>query len=99
MFFSNNTKLESTLDEQIKENEELKVQIEELTKEKLELQKQARYSDGNQVMNDLIKSLTQGLTNGCDRDLKIIQDDLVSNLDDLEDIDTRNQINNEHTES
>ena len=96
MFFSNNTKLESTLKEQAKENEELKAQIEELTQEKLELQKQARYADSNKVMNELIKSLTHGLTEGCDRDLKIIQKDLSTNLEDLEDIDKRNQDNNEH---
>ncbi len=50
-------------------------------------------------MNELIKSLTQGLTDGCDRDLKIIQNDLSNNLESLEDIDKRNHTNIQHTQS
>ena len=96
MFFSNNTQLESDIATKAKENELLKQEIEELKKKNSDLEKQVRYSDTDKVMNELIKSLTQGLTDGCDRDLKIIQNDLVSNLDALEDIDTRNQNNNEH---
>jgi methyl-accepting chemotaxis protein len=39
------------------------------------------------------------LTDGCDRDLQLIQKDLESNLDALKDIDVRNQENNEHTQA
>ena len=96
MFFGNNTQLEADLKEQKQENEYLRREIEELTQKNSELQKKAGYADSNKVMNELIKSLTHGLTDGCDRDLKFIQQDLQDNLGALEDIDTRNQANNEH---
>ena len=99
MFFGNNKELESDLRAQKQENESLKQQIEELSKKNLELEKQARYADSNKVMNELIKSLTHGLTDGCDRDLKYIQHDLQENVEALEDIDIRNKENNEHTEA
>ncbi|MEA1920413.1 MAG: methyl-accepting chemotaxis protein, partial [Campylobacterota bacterium] len=67
------------------------------TQKNQELEKQARYADSNQVMNELIKALTHGLTDACDRDLKLIQTDLESNLEALEDVDKRNQENNQHT--
>ena len=97
MFFGNTSQLESDLKAQKLENENLQAKIEELTQKNLELQKQARYADTNQVMNELIKSLTHGLTDGCDRDLKIIQGDLEANVESLEDIDVRNKENNEYT--
>ncbi|HIP20247.1 MAG TPA: hypothetical protein EYG70_03895 [Sulfurimonas sp.] len=46
----------------------------------------------------MIKSLTQGLTEGSDRDLKILQTDLIKNLEALEDIDERNKINDTNTD-
>ena len=97
MFFSNNHKLESDLKALKNENESLKQELSELQDTNAELRKQANYADSNKVMNELIKSLTHGLTDGCDRDLKLIQSDLESNLTSLEDIDMRNQENNEHT--
>ena len=97
MFFSNNKQLEEDLRVKTQENNSLLTKIEKLEQKNLELEKQARYADSNKVMNDLIKSLTHGLTDGCDRDLKIIQNDLESNLEALEDVDKRNQENNEHS--
>ena len=97
MFFSNNTQLESKIQTQSEEIDSLKQEVESLNQKNKELEKQARYADSNKVMNELIKSLTHGLTDGCDRDLKLIQTDLESNLSALEDIDGRNQQNNEHT--
>ena len=99
MFFSNDTQLKSDLADQKRENEELQAQIKVLQAQNDDLEKQARYADSNQVMNDLIKSLTQGLTDGCQRDLNIIQKDLEVNLEALEDVDTRNSQNNELTEA
>jgi len=100
MFFSNNSsQLEADLKAQKLQNETLQQRIDDLTQKNTELEKEARYSDSNKVMSELIKSLTQGLTDGCDRDLKIIQTDLEQNLSSLEDIDNRNQTNNEYTES
>jgi len=97
MFFSNNTELETKIKTQSNEITSLKQEVQELTQKNHELEKQARYSDSNQVMNELIKSLTHGLTDGCDRDLRLIQSDLESNVEALEDIDGRNQQNDEHT--
>ena len=63
-----------------------------------QLQQEVKSSNNEKIMNDLIKSLTKGLTDGCDRDLKILQTDLSDNLSALEDIDTRNQSNTQHTD-
>jgi len=97
MFFSNNAQLEADLKAKDAEIESLKRDIEELGQKNSDLVAKARYADTNRVMNELIKSLTHGLTDGCDRDLKLIQSDLESYLGDLEDIDVRNQENNGHT--
>ena len=97
MFFNSNAEQERKLKSYEKEIETLKQEIQELTQKNQELEEQARYSDSNRVMNELIKSLTHGLTDGCDRDLTLIQTDLENNLGALEDIDGRNQQNDEHT--
>jgi len=97
MFFSNNTQLEAKISTQDKEIISLHEQIEELSQKNQELEKQARYADSNKIMNELIKSLTHGLTDGCDRDLKLIQTDLEVTVTSLEDIDKRNQENDSHT--
>lgn len=99
MLFNNNKQLEAELSLQKEENISLRSQVEELTQKNLELERQVRDSDSNRVMNELIKSLTSGLTDGCDRELKLIQNDLENNLEALEDIDGRNRINNEYTHS
>ncbi len=99
MFFNNTHHLENQIKKYQSEIETLKQQVEGLSTKNKELEKQARYAHSNQVMNDLIKSLTHGLTDGCDRDLKLLQSDLGNNLDALEDIDNKNQENNEHTNS
>jgi methyl-accepting chemotaxis protein len=77
----------------------LKEEIEDLNHKKSELENRAKYNDSTKVMNELIKSLTHGLTEGCDRDLKYIQSDLESNLNALEDVDIKNIENNEHTKA
>ncbi len=97
MFFSNNVELELQVKTQSEEIENLKQENEDLIQKNKELEKQVRYADGTQVMNELIKSLTHGLTDGCARDLQVIQVDLETNVSALQDIDVRNQVNNEHT--
>ena len=99
MFFTNNNELKEELHAQKKENKSLKNEIQVLKQENDTLNKQARYADSSQVMNNLIKSLTQGLTTGCNRDLTILQHDLELNLESLEDIDVRNTANNEHAQA
>jgi methyl-accepting chemotaxis protein len=97
MFFNNTTQQDSKIQSLEKEIEDLKQEVENLTQKNKELESLARDADKNQVMNELIKSLTHSLTDGCDRDLKIIQTDLEDNLGALEDIDSRNQQNDEYT--
>jgi len=91
MIFTNNHELKADLESKEKE-------IENLNQKNQELEKEVRYVENNKVMNELIKSLTHGLTEGCDRDLKLIQSDLENNLEALKDVDIRNQENNEHVE-
>ena len=97
MFFSNSQQLEADMKALQLKNDALKSEIDELTQRNIELEKEVSHSDSNKVMNELIKSLTHGLTDGCDRDLKLIQSDLEGNLGALEDIDGRNQENDKHT--
>ncbi len=91
--FGNNKALE----EKIKEKDARIVELEEelvgVNAKVFSLEKELRESDANAVMNELIKSLTQGLTDGCDRDLKLLQNNLSDNLSALEDISNRNQDN------
>ena len=98
MFFSNNTKHEEELKEKDKRISELQSQLDEANNRIDELQGKVSESKSEHVMNELIISLTNGLTNGCDRDLKILQNDLSDNLSALEDIDSRNEQNNEYTQ-
>jgi len=98
MLFGNNDKLEAELRQKKQEINDLQSELDEANSRITELERTAKDSHNNQIMNNLIQSLTQGLTDGCDRDLKILQGDLSNNLDALKDVDSRNQANNEHTE-
>ena len=97
MFFSNTKQIQEDLDKVQKENSTLKQEVLALTQSNEELEQKLINFNSNEVMNNLIKSLTQGLTTGCNRDLKMIQSDLEHNLNALEDIDMRNSENTEHT--
>jgi len=97
MFFSTKGKSDEKVESLNRKIELLNKQIQELEVKNQELENQARYADSNKIMNELIKSLTHGLTDGCDRDLKLIQSDLEGNLDSLEDINKRNHENDEYT--
>ena len=98
MFFGNNKAIQKELDEKETRIKELEEALRVSEGKASEFEKQARYADSNKVLNDLIKSLTQGLTDGCDRDLKILQNDLSNNLGALEDITQRNAENSEFTD-
>jgi len=99
MFFSNDSELKNELAQLKSENSSLHERIENLEAQNSDLQQQLQGDKSSQVMNDLIKSLTQGLTKGCQRDLTIIQQDLEVNLGALEDVDVRNTENNLHTQA
>jgi len=98
MFFGNNTELESKIKVQGARIKELEEQLLQANTQNESLQKQLSSEHDSAIMNTLIKSLTQGLTDGCDRDLKMLQTDLGDNLGALEDINKRNTSNSEFTD-
>ena len=93
MFNSNKRELESTIKSQEAEIASLKAALEIAENENAQLKSITKNNDNAQVLNELIKSLTQGLTDSCGRDLSILQGDLAQNLGSLEDIDDRNHQN------
>jgi len=95
MFFQNCDQIKRELHEKELRIEELEATISALEEENSSLKSSVTSMDQNEVMNKLIKSLTQGLTDGCDRDLKVLQDDLSENLSSLEDVTKRNEDNGE----
>jgi len=97
MFFRNNSELENKIKEQDSRIKELEDALALSNAQNSELQTSVSSASQSDIMNKLIKSLTQGLTDGCDRDLKTLQSDLSDNLGALEDISTRNQNNAEFT--
>ena len=99
MFFNNNDNKSDDIQRYQSEIESLKQQVEELTRKNSELELQAQQADDDKIMNELIKTLTRGLTDGCGRDLQIIQGNLGDNLNALENIDIKNQQNNKYTDS
>ncbi len=96
--FGNNKKLEEDLKQKELQISQLSSALAEANETIGELETRLKNSNHDKIMNDLIKSLTKGLTDGCDRDLKILQNDLSNNLGALEDIDGRNRSNTEHTD-
>jgi methyl-accepting chemotaxis protein len=97
MFFSQNKELDERIKKLEEENSTLLQELQELKEKNLELEKESKHAKTNEIMNNLIKSLTQGLTDGCERDLNLLQTDLEKNVSALEDIDEKNTQNNEHT--
>ena len=95
MFNSNKKQLESTIANQEAEIASLKSALATAEEEKRRLKNTIASSDNTQVLNELIKSLTQGLTDSCGRDLSILQSDLSQNVNHLEDINARNHKNAE----
>ncbi len=85
MFFSNNN-LEEQITSKDREIDELKSELQNAKSEISELKKEQAKSDTNNIMNNLIRNLTTGLTDSCEYDLKEIQADLATNLEELEDI-------------
>ena len=99
MLFGKNTQLEEEL--RVKEGKirQLEEELSQAHNTISQLESETKNTHNDHIMNELIKSLTQGLTDGCQRDLMVLQNDLSDNLQALEDIDTRNQSNSEHTDN
>ena len=98
MFFNNCDKLESEIKAKDIRIQELEDTLSTLKQENSDLKAKATGADQNAIMNELIKSLTQGLTDGCDRDLKLLQTDLSDNLAALEDVSKLNKDNGVFTD-
>jgi len=97
MFFNNTKETDERIKNLEEKNRSLLQEVEDLKEANVALEQEARQAHSNEIMNELIKALTQGLTDGCDRDLTLLQKDLENNLNALEDIDAKNTENNEHT--
>lgn len=90
MFFGNNKELENKIVQQQSRIQELESQLQESQNKIDHLTSANRSQNDEKIMNQLIKSLTQGLTDGCNRDLKYLQENLGNNLNSLEDITKKN---------
>jgi methyl-accepting chemotaxis protein len=99
MFFGNNKQLEVELETKKRELQSLEEKLQRAEEEIVILKEQANLSNETKVMGELIKSLTQGLSDGCTKDLGLIQADLSSNLGELEEIDHLNDKNSQYTEN
>ena len=95
MFFSNSNELEQKLKLREKEVEDLKSELQSARDEISELKREQAQFSSNEIMNNLIRSLTTGLTVSCDNDLKEIQENLVANLKELEELEHENCDNEE----
>ena len=92
----------AALKENQKENHEIELLKQELAEAKEEIRRLKRESaeaSANDIMNTLIHSLTAGLTDSCEHDLKEIQSNLLTNLQELEDIENESCDNEEAMES
>ena len=98
MFFSNNDHLHNEI-------KELKQTIENLQRENEEqadtiqaFEKDVQKNIYNETLNKLIKDLTAGLTGACKNDLQILQHDLSTNVDELNEISNMNDTNTKTTD-
>jgi len=94
-FFGNNFELQTNLDKKNREIEDLKNDLQSAQEEVAELKRELSTHNTNEVMNNLIRSLTTGLTDSCEFDLKEIQSNLVNNLTELDEIEHENCDNEE----
>jgi len=95
VFFNKNEKLVRDLHVKDKEIDELKKELEEANLTISSLEKKVEHVNNNQIMNELIKSLTGNLTDACSNDMSLLQIGLTDNLKALEDIDKRSGLNSD----
>ena len=99
MFFNKNREQEEKLKEYEDKIQDLQKEIISLTQQNDNLKMQLESKEQETAAFKLFESLTQSLTNGCEQDLKLLQNDLENNLGALEDIDDRNHENDKYTTS
>ena len=98
MFFKQNDKFLADLEARNKEIESLKKELEDANTKILNLEREVDSVNTNQIMNELIKSLTGNLTDACSNDMGLLQIGLTNNLRALEDIDGRSAVNSQSAE-
>ena len=99
MFFGNNKHLEEELRVKKKEIEILEEKLQKANDRIETLKEQSSSSSDTKAMNELIRSLTHGLSEACTKDLGLLQGDLSANLTELQEIDDLNSKNSEYTNS
>ena len=72
---------------------DLEAEVNRLNGENANLKDAMKSLEGEHTLNQLIRDLTKGLTEGCQTDLGILQTDLNTNLEGLGDINDRNAVN------
>ena len=98
MFFGNTRQLESEIEEKNEFIFQLKEEIQALSRKNEELQFEQKKANDIATMNQLIHSLTAGLTGACDSNLTMLRSDLEENLILLEAVDENDSKNKKFTE-
>lgn len=91
--FGNSAQLKKELEQKESEIAALKQQIDTLQRERDALENEKLASKDHEALSTLIRELTKGLTDACERDMGGLQEDLSVNLSNLEEIDKHNQDN------
>jgi len=97
MFGANTQKLENTIKEKNQEIASLQEELESARNRIYELESKAQNAQSEHIMNQLIIKLTNSLTDGCEDDLRDLQNELSEYLGELGDIDEKNETNNVFT--
>jgi methyl-accepting chemotaxis protein len=93
--FGNSKRLEDEIRGLKAQVASLEQENDQLRKDMATLENDQKHDEYNNIINDLIKSLTGGLTQACQRDLKILQNDLTRNVDELHHIEKLDKENAE----
>lgn len=99
MFFKKNNKLIADLEAKEREIVNLKNELDGANLKILDLERKMNINSDEHTLNELIKSLVNGLTDSCFRDLSGLQVDLSNNLNELQDIHQRSDQSNENANS
>jgi len=93
MMFNKSKKLQEQLDKEIRKQEELKGILEQLKTENHNLMNEISEHQKYKDLMELIKSLSESITNGCFYDLTNIKESLENSISNLSKIDEKNKDN------